>query len=251
MAGAFLKIAKAALPAKLVEAEGAGTGATTFLMVCEGDSAVSGLKRARTLDCALLGVRGKGINALKASTEKVLANGEVKDLINAVGAGFGTSFDLGAMRYPGGIVIATDADPDGSHIATLLYVIVDKLFPGLIDAGLLFQVKTPLAVVSVKNGDGQGGVVELPAFTLGEAHDMMRQLADAGLSYSTDYMKGLGESTSERLHQYAFSSEKCWQRVERRDVEETERVLDVIFGGDTEKRKEWIMSLDAGVEVSD
>ena len=248
---ASAKIAKAALPAKLVEAEGAGTGATTFLMVCEGDSAVSGLKRARTLDCALLGVRGKGINALKASTEKVLANGEVKDLINAVGAGFGTSFDLGAMRYPGGIVIATDADPDGSHIATLLYVIVDKLFPGLIDAGLLFQVKTPLAVVSVKNGDGQGGVVELPAFTLGEAHDMMRQLADAGLSYSTDYMKGLGESTSERLHQYAFSSEKCWQRVERRDVEETERVLDVIFGGDTEKRKEWIMSLDAGVEVSD
>lgn len=248
---ASAKIAKAALPAKLVEAEGAGTGATTFLMVCEGDSAVSGLKRARTLDCALLGVRGKGINALKASTEKVLANGEVKDLINAVGAGFGASFDLDAMRYPGGIVIATDADPDGSHIATLLYVIVDKLFPGLIDAGLLFQVKTPLAVVSVKNGDGQGGVVELPAFTLSEAHDMMRQLADAGLSYSTDYMKGLGESTSERLHQYAFSSEKCWQRVERRDVEETERVLDVIFGGDTEKRKEWIMSLDAGVEVSD
>lgn len=248
---ASAKIAKAALPAKLVEAEGAGTGATTFLMVCEGDSAVSGLKRARTLDCALLGVRGKGINALKASTEKVLANGEVKDLINAVGAGFGASFDLGAMRYPGGIVIATDADPDGSHIATLLYVIVDKLFPGLIDAGLLFQVKTPLAVVSVKNGDGQGGVVELPAFTLSEAHDMMRKLADAGLSYSTDYMKGLGESTSERLHQYAFSSEKCWQRVERRDVEETERVLDVIFGGDTEKRKEWIMGLDAGVEVSD
>lgn len=248
---ASAKIAKAALPAKLVEAEGAGTGATTFLMVCEGDSAVSGLKRARTLDCALLGVRGKGINALKASTEKVLANGEVKDLINAVGAGFGASFDMGAMRYPGGIVIATDADPDGSHIATLLYVIVDKLFPGLIDAGLLFQVKTPLAVVSVKNGDGAGGVVELPAFTLSEAHDMMRQLADAGLSYSTDYMKGLGESTSERLHQYAFSSEKCWQRVERRDMEETERVLDVIFGGDTEKRKEWIMGLDAGVEVSD
>lgn len=248
---ASAKIAKAALPAKLVEAEGAGTGVTTFLMVCEGDSAVSGLKRARTLDCALLGVRGKGINALKASTEKVLANGEVKDLINAVGAGFGASFDIDAMRYPGGIVIATDADPDGSHIATLLYVIVDKLFPGLIDAGLLFQVKTPLAVVSVKNGDGAGGVVELPAFTLSEAHDMMRQLADAGLSYSTDYMKGLGESTSERLHQYAFSSEKCWQRVERRDVEETERVLDVIFGGDTEKRKEWIMSLDAGVEVSD
>ena len=248
---ASAKIAKAALPAKLVEADGAGTGATTFLMVCEGDSAVSGLKRARTLDCALLGVRGKGINALKASTEKVLANGEVKDLISAVGAGFGASFDLDAMRYPGGIVIATDADPDGSHIATLLYVIVDKLFPGLIDAGLLFQVKTPLAVVSVKNGDGQGGVVELPAFTLSEAHDMMRQLADAGLSYSTDYMKGLGESTSERLHQYAFSSEKCWQRVERRDVEETERVLDVIFGGDTEKRKEWIMGLDAGVEVSD
>lgn len=248
---ASAKIAKAALPAKLVEAEGAGTGATTFLMVCEGDSAVSGLKRARTLDCALLGVRGKGINALKASTEKVLANGEVKDLINAVGAGFGASFDLGAMRYPGGIVIATDADPDGSHIATLLYVIVDKLFPGLIDAGLLFQVKTPLAVVSVKNGDGAGGVVELPAFTLSEAHDMMRQLADAGLSYSTDYMKGLGESTSERLHQYAFSSEKCWQRVERRDVEETERVLDVIFGGDTEKRKEWIMNLGAGVEAAD
>lgn len=248
---ASAKIAKAALPAKLVEAEGAGTGATTFLMVCEGDSAVSGLKRARTLDCALLGVRGKGINALKASTEKVLANGEVKDLINAVGAGFGASFDLDAMRYPGGIVIATDADPDGSHIATLLYVIVDKLFPGLIDAGLLFQVKTPLAVVSVKNGDGAGGVVELPAFTLSEAHDMMRQLADAGLSYSTDYMKGLGESTSERLHQYAFSSEKCWQRVERRDVEETERVLDVIFGGDTEKRKEWIMSLDADVEAAD
>lgn len=248
---ASAKIAKAALPAKLVEAEGAGTGATTFLMVCEGDSAVSGLKRARTLDCALLGVRGKGINALKASTEKVLANGEVKDLINAVGAGFGASFDLDAMRYPGGIVIATDADPDGSHIATLLYVIVDKLFPGLIDAGLLFQVKTPLAVVSVKNGDGQGGVVELPAFTLSEAHDMMRQLADAGLSYSTDYMKGLGESTSERLHQYAFSGEKCWQRVERRDVEETERVLDVIFGGDTEKRKEWIMGLGSDVEVAD
>lgn len=248
---ASAKIAKAALPAKLVEAEGAGTGATTFLMVCEGDSAVSGLKRARTLDCALLGVRGKGINALKASTEKVLANGEVKDLISAVGAGFGASFDMGAMRYPGGIVIATDADPDGSHIATLLYVIVDKLFPGLIDAGLLFQVKTPLAVVSVKNGDGKGGVVELPAFTLSEAHEMMRQLADAGLSYSTDYMKGLGESTSERLHQYAFSSEKCWQRVERRDVEETERVLDVIFGGDTEKRKEWIMGLGADVEVAD
>lgn len=130
------------LPGKLADCS-SPTGSTELFLV-EGDSAGGSAKQARDrLTQAILPLRGKILNVASASEEKLKANQEIRDLIEALGCGSGRHFDLSRMRYDR-VIIMTDADVDGSHIATLLMALFFREMPGIIRTGRLFLAQPPL-----------------------------------------------------------------------------------------------------------
>jgi topoisomerase-4 subunit B len=134
---------KLRLPGKLADcAREAADGTELFLV--EGDSAGGSAKQARDRDTqAVLPLRGKILNVASASADKLRQNQELKDLVEALGCGVGERFDLARLRY-GRVVIMTDADVDGAHIAALLMTFFAREMPGLVRNGRLFLAQPPL-----------------------------------------------------------------------------------------------------------
>lgn len=131
------------LPGKLTDCARDGAVGTELFLV-EGDSAGGSAKQARDRDFqAVLPLRGKILNVASASTEKLRGNQELKDLVEALGCGAGISFSAAALRYEK-IIIMTDADVDGAHIASLLITFFYRELPALIDRGHLYLAVPPL-----------------------------------------------------------------------------------------------------------
>jgi topoisomerase-4 subunit B len=173
------------LPGKLTDCTKEGVADTEIFLV-EGDSAGGSAKQARNRETqAILPLRGKILNVASASTEKLRQNQELRDLVEALGCGVGDRYDANKLRY-GRIIIMTDADVDGAHIASLLMTFFYRELPGLIRDGRLYLAQPPLYRLTQ-------GAKSVYAMSDQDRERQMKKAFKPGGKVEISRFKGLGE----------------------------------------------------------
>lgn len=226
------------LPEKLTDCEIIGTE-DSELYIAEGDSAKGSLKGPRLGKYqALLPIRGKIICASNTPLAKVLASKEVQNIIQSLGAGSGDSFDIEKLRY-GRVFIATDADPDGGDIASLLISLFWVLFRPIIEEGRLYKLVTPLFVITESPGTKKAK--RHYALDEQERQDIIDELTASKAKFEIQRLKGLGEGGLEVMSDTAMNPlTRTVERVVIRDVRAAEEMMTLLFGSDTQLRKDWL-----------
>ncbi|CAN5679881.1 DNA topoisomerase IV subunit B [soil metagenome] len=232
---------KLRLPGKLADCSNTAADGTEIFLV-EGDSAGGSAKAARNRETqAILPLRGKILNVASATSEKMRENQEIQDLIQALGCGAGAHYDDGRLRYER-VIIMTDADVDGAHIASLLMTFFYREMPKLIENGHLFLAQPPLYRIS------KGGRTE---YARDDQHkdELMRDVFGGGKVDITRF-KGLGEMQSVHLRETTMDPSKrillkvdvpCAPDVESRtDAMNTRTLVEDLMGRKPEKRYAFI-----------
>ena len=135
--------ASSGLPAKYIKPSSKDPSKIELFIV-EGDSALGSARSARNVETqGIFPIRGKILNVFQASWQKILGNAEVMGITQILGAGYGKKFDISKMKVSK-IIIMTDADNDGAHIADLLLLVCLKMFPGIVEAGKVYKAVPPL-----------------------------------------------------------------------------------------------------------
>ena len=205
------------------------------IFIVEGDSAGGSAKTARDRNFqAILPIRGKILNVEKASIDKVLANAEIKTMINAFGCGFsegyGNDFDISKLRYDK-IVIMADADVDGAHIRTLLLTFFFRYMPQIIEDGYVYLAQPPLFKISK-------GKKSAYAFSE-EQRDA--EIAEFGGDCDIQRYKGLGEMDPQQLWETTMDPEfRTMLRVTIDDAQRASENFSILMGDNVEPRREFI-----------
>lgn len=225
------------MPVKLVDCE-ITHNPISEVYISEGDSAATGLKGARDSRYqAIFPIRGKILNVLKATSKAIMQNEETQNIIRIIDAGIGSDFKIENMRYHK-IVIATDADVDGSAIANLLVTWFWVLMPEVIKQGRLFRMLTPLYEIVVSKSEVYYCV------NADEKKEVEAKLAKEKKTIKEiNRFKGLGETDSDVLFDTGMNPEtRRMIQITVDDVVKAEEIINLISGDDTDARKDWIMA---------
>ncbi len=209
------------------------------IFIVEGDSAGGSAKTSRNRNTqAILPLRGKILNVEKASMDKVLANAEIKTMINTFGCGFsegyGNDFDINKLRYEK-IILMTDADVDGSHIDTLLLTFLYRFMPELINTGHVYVSMPPLYAV-IPNGKKSE-----KTYLYDEKALVDYKKKNKDKKFEVKRFKGLGEMDPAELWNTTLNPEnRVLKRVSIEDAMEASRTTEMLMGQEVSNRRDFI-----------
>ena len=230
-------IEKHRLPGKLVDCS-RNTIKETELFIVEGDSAGGSAKQARNREKqAILPLRGKILNVYNVTLAKIADNNEIQNLIQALGCGIGRNFDINKLRYEK-IVLMTDADVDGSHIATLIITFFYKFMPKIIYDGKLFLAIPPLYKIS-KNDK------IFYAYSEKDKKKIINEKFNKNENFQITRFKGLGEMPALQLKETTMSQDrrtllKIIMDNNKKNIKKTDILMQSLMGKKPELRFKFI-----------
>ena len=243
-------LASSSLPAKLVDCRSADDRSELFIV--EGDSALGTAKLARDSEFqALLPIRGKILNVQKASLADMLKNAECAAIIQVIGAGSGSSFDLDSARYQR-IILMADADVDGAHIRTLLLTLFHRYLRPMLDAGRVFAAVPPLHRVALKNVR-KGQPKYRYTYSDAELNRTLLELERRGQRWEEPVQryKGLGEMDASQLAETTMDPRhRTLRRIRIEDATAAADIFNLLMGTEVAPRRDFIVGGAAELDPS-
>jgi DNA gyrase subunit B len=243
-------LASSSLPAKLVDCRVADDRSELFIV--EGDSALGTAKLARNSEFqALLPIRGKILNVQKSSLADMLKNAECASIIQVIGAGSGSTFDLDSARYQR-VILMADADVDGAHIRTLLLTLFHRYMRPMLDAGRVFAAVPPLHRIELTN-PRKGQEKYHYTYSDSELRRTLLELESHGQRWKDPVQryKGLGEMDANQLAETTMDPRhRTLRRIRIEDASAAGGIFNLLMGTEVGPRRDFIIGGASELDIT-